>query len=107
MADCKFLYLRAKNAGLPSRMLSGEITSFQGSEESRASAADTILWPKVSCAPCRRWRRDLAAAVSPAHGEEGLRESQREGSGISVRLTHLGEGWKVNGFRQLALPWGK
>lgn len=112
MANCKFFYLRANNWGCSSRMLSGEIMSLWGSEESPASTTNMILWPKVLCAPCPCWQ--VAARLEEGPGSHPVpaawlggagralgmpKEPGRdagEGASTSVCLTYPGECWKVN-----------
>lgn len=112
MANCKFLCLRANNWGCSSRMLSAEIMSLWGGEESRASTTNMILWPKVLCAPCLCWQ--VAARLQEGCGSHPVPDVCPEGLGralgmpkepgrsagerarTSVCLTYPGECWKVN-----------
>lgn len=105
MANCKFLYLRANNWGCSSRMLSGEIMSLWGSEESPANTTNMILWPKVLCVLLVRagrwlpgWRRDLAATLSLLPGWEGLGglwECQRSQEGMQGKGPGAPSAWLI------------
>lgn len=118
MAKCKFLCLRANSSGCSSGMLSGEITSLWGTEESRASTTNVILWPKVLCAPCLRWQvaarlqegggsRPVPVACPAGTGEgcgnaKGARKGRRE-RGRDLHLPYLSrrvlEGKLIKGIR--------
>lgn len=81
MANCKFLYLTANNWGCSSRMLSAEIMSLWGSQESWASTTNMILWPKVLCAPCLRWQ--VAARLQEGCGSHPVPAACPGGAGES------------------------
>lgn len=46
-------------------MLSAEIMSLWGSEESPASTTNMILWAKVLCAPCLPWQVAATSLLQP------------------------------------------
>lgn len=102
MANCKFLYLRANSSGRSSRMLSGEIMSSWGSEESRASTTNMILWPKVLCAPCLCWQ--VAARLEEGRGSHPVPAACRGGAGEGCgNAKGAGKGCRGRG-QDLRLP---